>query len=89
MGGAGPGQVSPDLLSKGTRFSAAGHGKPLRVVKSEGGCLDCVISLTGAHRPGDSVMVIDHSSHMSSFALLAYPVRSEISLHFIKFRKMF
>lgn len=89
MGGARPGQVSPDLHSKETGFSAAGRGTPLRMVKSAVGCLDWVITLTNAHRPGDSVTVIDHSSHMSSFALLAYPVRSEISLHFIKFRKMF
>lgn len=82
----GQGQVKSALtfILKGLDFQLQDM-----VIKSEGGCLDCVISLTDAHRPGDSVMVIDHSSHMSSFALLAYPVRSEISLHFIKFRKMF
>lgn len=90
MGGAGPGQVSPDRLhSKETGFSTAGNGKPLRLVKTAVSCLDWVIALTDAHLPGDSVIIADHGSCMSSFALLAHPVRSEILLHFIKFCKMF
>lgn len=89
VGGAGPDQVSPDLRSKETGFSTAGNGKPPRAVKTAVGGLDWAISLTDAHHPGDSVIITDHGSCMSSFALLAYPVRSEILLHFIKFRKMF
>lgn len=76
MGGAGPGQLSPDPHSKETGSSAAGNGEPLRVVKTAVGCLDGVTSLTTAHRPGDSVTVIDHGSCVPSFTLLAIPSES-------------